>query len=179
MNTKFTLALLATAVMGRRGKNRGNHGLGVNDDTTEFQEFIGKFGKSYTSVGQMNDRLSIWRANKLNVDHLNASNAGTGVVFGMNETGDMTEEEFLQRQGLVKPWNFDELKSSDSHSSRSQHHRSGRLGADQSISWVDRGKVHPVKNQGGCGSCWAFAAATVQETMQAIKNETGVVRLSE
>ena len=36
-----------------------------------------------------------------------------------------------------------------------------------------------MKNQGGCGSCWAFAAATVQESMQASKTEKPVVRLSE
>ena len=63
--------------------------------------------------------------------------------------------------------------------SKSQNHRSSPLRADQSINWVDKGKVHPVKDQGGCGASWAFAAATVQETMQAIKNETDVVRLSE
>ena len=47
------------------------------------------------------------------------------------------------------------------------------------INWVSLGKVHPVKNQGGCGSCWAFAAVLAQESMQAIKDGTAPVRLSE
>ena len=44
---------------------------------------------------------------------------------------------------------------------------------------MTKGKVHPVKDQGNCGSCWAMAATTVQESMQAIKKDTAPVRLSE
>ena len=48
-----------------------------------------------------------------------------------------------------------------------------------SINWTTLGKMSPVKNQGSCGSCWAFAAVTAQEAMQAIKDDTTPVRLSE
>ena len=121
----------------------------------------------------MSDRLKIWRENKDTVDQLNASNAGTGVVFGINETSDLTEEEFMQRQGFVKPEkSFEESMGRVTVRSRSQDQHSSRLGADQSINWVDKGKVHPVKSQGACGSCWAFAATLVQESMQAIKNDS-------
>ena len=58
--------------------------------------------------------------------------------------------------------------------------RGRHLQEDLSVNWVERGKVGPVKNQGDwCGSCWAHAATTVQEAMQAIKTDSPVVRLSE
>ena len=48
------------------------------------------------------------------------------------------------------------------------------------INWRTLGKVSPVKNQGSCGSCWAFAAVLVEESMNAIKDGISPpVRLSE
>ena len=93
----------------------------------------------------------------------------------MNETSDLTDSEFKQMQGLIVPFEAEEKSTNSSNNNGG----SRRLQEDQSISWVEQGKVHPVKNQGGCGSCWAFAAVTVQESMQAIKTDKPVVRLSE
>ena len=75
-------------------------------------------------------------------------------------------------QGLVLPPQGLTIDSSDENDD-------GGLQRNRSINWVTRGKVGPVKNQGTCGACWAFAATTIQESMQAIKNDTDVVQLSE
>ena len=55
----------------------------------------------------------------------------------------------------------------------------GRRNLLTRVNWVESGKVGPVKNQGSCGSCWAFAATTALETMQAINDDAAPVRLSE
>jgi len=38
------------------------------------------------------------------------------------------------------------------------------------VDWSTSGKVNPVKNQGSCGSCWAFGAVGVLESTFAISN---------
>ena len=136
MNTKYSLALLASAVMAR--------GRLDTSGSAEFQEFIGTFNKDYGTTDEMNDRMQVWLENKKIVDGLNAANADTGVTFGMNETGDMTDEEFAKMQGLSVPPQDESSNSNDSNGN-------GRLGGrrlqnDQSINWVTQGKVGAVKN---------------------------------
>ena len=48
------------------------------------------------------------------------------------------------------------------------------LGLPTHFSWCEQGKCTPVKDQGQCGSCWAFATVGVMEA--AIKIRNGVER---
>lgn len=46
------------------------------------------------------------------------------------------------------------------------------------VNWVSRGMVTPIKNQGPCGSCWAFAATALVESIYLISGR-GSFDLSE
>ena len=50
---------------------------------------------------------------------------------------------------------------------------------ETSFSWLTSGKVITGKDQSWCGSCWIFAAATEQESLQAIIDRADPVHISE
>jgi cathepsin L len=83
--------------------------------------------------------------------------------LGHNQISDFTKEELAKLSGLniQKPTHTDATTFVP-----------GKVDLPLSVNWVDAGKVGPIKDQGQCGSCWAFSATATVESSIAIDNGT-------
>lgn len=116
-------------------------------------------------------RRAVWEKNMKVIELHNReySQGKHGFTMAMNAFGDMTSEEFRQVMNGFQ----------------NQKHKKGKtyqepllLQLPKSVDWREKGYVTPVKNQGQCGSCWAFSATGSLEG-QMFRKTGQLVSLSE
>jgi len=126
--------------------------------------------KQYVSADEEVLRQAIFEANLARVNAHNAK--GLPWTMGMNEFGDLTPAEFAAaRIGGYVPRKL--------RGSNSQTVGAGDVSVlPASVDWTSKGAVTPVKNQGQCGSCWAFSTTGSVEGINEI-NGKGLISVSE
>uniref|UniRef100_A0ABK0M314 Cathepsin K n=1 Tax=Rattus norvegicus TaxID=10116 RepID=A0ABK0M314_RAT len=134
---------------------------------TQWELWKKTHGKQYNSKVDEISRRLIWEKNlkKISVHNLEASLGAHTYELAMNHLGDMTSEEVVQKMtGLRVP-----PSRSFSNDTLYTPEWEGRV--PDSIDYRKKGYVTPVKNQGQCGSCWAFSSAGALEGQ--LKKKTG------
>lgn len=141
-------------------------------DMGHFVDFKERHGKTYESEEEELRRFKIFRINLLKIRILNKFDFGSA-TYGVNEFADLEHKEFMEQYtGL----GMDKRIEADFHFSEPEFDREAELPTE--VDWREKGAVTEVKNQGSCGSCWAFSAVGAIESQNKIVNNE-LVRLSE
>lgn len=129
----------------------------MSTEDFEFMTFVTKYGKSYTTMDEFNLRLANFKKTDAAIKLINA--AQNTHIAAHNKMSDWTHEEYQKLLGMKHTaWpNLADLP---------EHVVNGVPAND--IDWRNSGMVSHVKDQGGCGSCWAFSTTGSIESARAI-----------
>uniref|UniRef100_A0A7S2IQV0 Peptidase C1A papain C-terminal domain-containing protein n=1 Tax=Haptolina brevifila TaxID=156173 RepID=A0A7S2IQV0_9EUKA len=128
--------------------------------TYTFEAYVSEFGKSYATVEEHASRAAIFADNVAQILEHNSQRDKTWFMT-INHFADMTNAEFKKaRTGRAK---------TTKTFTAAPHFHTPLESLPDTLDWrTKEGVVTKAKDQGGCGSCWAFSATETLESAAAL-----------
>lgn len=157
--TASTLALL------KKMENSVNQGGDFRESFLfqKFKDFISIYMKKYATEAEAINRFSYFKENMKMVEKIQAKEKGSA-KYGPNKFSDLSADEFRKYFLSSKPWDLKRKPVRKVTITEAQ-----RKTVPDAFDWREHGAVTPVKNQGYCGSCWAFSTTGNIEGQWAIR----------
>lgn len=138
-----------------------------------FRQYAEKYNKVY-APHEINIRFGAFLQNleRVQTHNQEAAEGKHSFTLAMNHLADLTDDEYKMMLGYKRSTTKPRVQAS-------YELKASRFSSEPaSWDWREHNVVAPVKNQGQCGSCWAFSAIASMEGLLA--KETGkIVELSE
>lgn len=129
-----------------------------------YESWLMKHGKVYNALGEKVHRFEIFKDNLRYIENHN-NNENHSFKLGLTKFADLTNEEYRSMFLGTRPRKSKGLLSA-SKSDRYAIRDNDEL--PEHVDWREKGAVNPVKDQGQCGSCWAFSTVAAVEGINQI-----------
>ncbi|TKR94684.1 hypothetical protein L596_008943 [Steinernema carpocapsae] len=137
----------------------------TDEEVNEWKSFVATYQKTYATKAEEAKRFGVFVENLKLAKERAAKEQGTA-NFGMDKFSDMTVKEFKTTRLMNKKL-VSHMKRGAKKMVPEKAYECG--GLPKAFDWRDHHAVTGVKDQGGCGSCWAFSTAANIESAYAVK----------
>jgi len=121
--------------------------MSLDADVSLFQTWKEKHGKVYESDEHELAKFNVFKSNAAYINEHNMK--GLSFTLALNKFADLTNEEY--RNMLLG-------SGPAPRSNGSAYLEPANVVLPKEVDWRKEGYVTPIKDQGQCGSCWAFSA---------------------
>ncbi|KAL6330008.1 hypothetical protein AAG906_039923 [Vitis piasezkii] len=156
------LALLfVLAAWASHAKARNLHEASMYE---RHEDWMAQYGRVYKDAGEKSKRYKIFKDNVARIESFNKA-MDKSYKLSINEFADLTSEEFRASRNRFKA----HICSTEATSFKYEN----VTAVPSTVDWRKKGAVTPIKDQGQCGSCWAFSAVAAMEGITQLSTGNG------
>ncbi|KAK2987201.1 hypothetical protein RJ640_029086 [Escallonia rubra] len=152
--SSFNLLLAALLFWGMWASQTTSESLSEASLKERHERWMIRYGRIYKNEAEKAMRFKIFKDNAEFIESFNKAENHT-YKLGINAFADLTNKEFRA--------SHNGFKSPSAPCKTTSFRYESVANVPSSVDWRDQGAVTAVKDQGVCGSCWAFSAVGAME----------------